>query len=153
MVLKRGNLLYFSILERGNLWMVLWWLNRHNEWLWLVFFFVIGVWDCMEELKVMYLVLLVLVMASMTAMEVALFGTLNSMILRWTDVKDIEGDWDDVWLFCVVLHLWNILGMALSHYHLVTRCSWCASGYGALGYWPWWSDLGRGSGTCLRGWY
>ena len=42
-----------------------------------------GASDCMGELKVMCLGLVVLVM---TVVEVALFGTLNSMMLRWTDV-------------------------------------------------------------------
>ena len=50
-----------------------------------------GVSDCVGELKVMYLGSLVLVIASMTAVEVASIGTLNLMMLRWTDVGMICG--------------------------------------------------------------
>ena len=44
-----------------------------------------GVLVCMGVLKVMYLAGLVLVMALMTACEMALLGTLNSTVPRWTD--------------------------------------------------------------------
>ena len=45
-----------------------------------------GVSDCMGEWKAMNLGSLVLVMASMTLLEVAIFGTLNLMMLRCTDM-------------------------------------------------------------------
>ena len=51
------------------------------------FFFVMGVSDCMGDLKVTCFSSLMLVMISMTAVEGALFGTFNWMSPRHTDVE------------------------------------------------------------------